>query len=576
MLEKNVSDLKFPKMSLPQHMDRTLRLIWIQGINTDVGKNSYRVLFRDIYTGMYLIENIFPEFLSIFTVGSHYRDSEKVEDLKPLGVQIDIRIVSTEDNQIRRIADVITDEEYDLRHAFPGKKGLVDYSEANKRQPCVVFENQQQSVIIPCSLIGAVFYSTSTSMRKQIFAQNLEGLYEKVGIDRELKIASIRLKPGALDGDKERIVRFAVDEFANAKWIAIRYELNRIKSLLLSRGEPYYSVPLKIDIPVKQVLNMKVRGLRFNSQGNSKEKILVLEIHKEDSTFPFDTLIQENVEKKTLVENKESQEILPAFAYKTSDRIRDESPSSYLKSLVIRSEAEEKNTNIGDIKVNRRCISEEVNEIHPEREGEGAERDLSVMTPESSGDKSIRPGELNRKPKKKSEEKPREVKKDSSFEDFKRLIGILESMEGVSDLKLSGPWPMPKKHEGRSHTLRETYDRTNPRQYLFATFMFNQQNGAVVEIDQRNLPNGSSIYILTSNLRGISESDVDGMLKLYVKQKKMEEITIELKKDGIVFMYKNHPLAKKDEGYYKSWCEDLLKKIGATYSVSALKQKLTS
>lgn len=564
MIEKNADDLKFPKMSSPEHKDRILRLTWIQGINTDELKNSYRALFRDIRTGMYLIENIFPEFLSYYTLGSHYRDSKRVEDLNSLGVQIDIRIRSTEDNQIKKIADVITDEEYDLRHAFQGKKGIVDYTEENKRQPCVVFEDQKRSVIIPCSVIGATYYFTSTSMREQIFSNNLQGLYEKVGVDRELKTARIRLKPGVLEDDMMRIVRFAVDEFAKAKWLAIKNELARTRNLLRERGERHYSVPLKIDIPVKQILNMKVRGLRFKSQETGKEKVIVLEILKEDSAFPFNTLIKEERKRRTTAG---MMEILPTNTYKTSDRIKDESPSLYLRSLVIRSEAEEKNTNIGGIEVTREHIYEESDEIHPIREGEGAERDLSVMMPESSGDESIRHGDLNSKTKKKSEEKPREVKKDSSFEDFKRLTGILESIEGVSDLKVNGPYSMPKKHEGGSNTLRETYDGTNRRQYLFATFRLNQNFGAVVEIDQRNLPNGSSIYILTSNLREISESDVDEMLKLYVKQKKMEEITRELKKDGIVFMYKNHPLSKKEEEHYKGWCEDLLKKIGERVAV---------
>lgn len=566
MIEKVVGDLKLPKLSSPQHKNRVMRLLWIQGIDTNLGKNQFRTLFKDIHTGMYLTELLWPEFLRYYSVGSCYRDSKLVKDQPPLGDIINLQVTSTGNNDIRKISEALTDEEYSLRHSFEGKKGLIDYTAENKRQHCVVFEDHSHVAIFPCAVIGAAYYFTSSSMREQIFTQNLEGLYERVSLNPETKEARIRMKPGALYADYKHIVRFATDEYAKRRWLAVRNDMARIKNILAQQNDPASFVPFMSDFPVRQVLNMRVRGLKFSDKETGREKILVLRILKEDSSFGFEKVIIEKRGKKP--PSSEAKGIKPSKALQTTDKLKNETPSAHLGSVYIRNEEEDTNINTGKIEAEVEYLEGEAAESHGTYESKESKIDLAIMEPRSSGDDNIRHGEVIPAVKSPREEIPEKIKESSSMEDFIRMIEIMTDVEGVSELAFHGPEFMPYRYQDGSNSLRETYDGNirNRRQYMYATLTYEGRNIAVIEIDQTNLPNGSSIYILISQAGGISGEDVISMLKLYVRQRKMEEISKELGKNGIAFTYKKHPIAK-EERHYKRWCEDILMKIADRQAV---------
>jgi hypothetical protein len=153
LIERVIDGLKLLRLSDPKFKDRIFRLCWIQDIFTKPSQNYYKVLFQDIYSGMYLRESIFPEFLSYYTIGSYYQNSRRYNNRPQIGQTIPIDIESTESNSIKRISDVITDDEYNLRNFFtvqsgketsPGK--TIDYTSENKRQYCVVFETEKKSL----------------------------------------------------------------------------------------------------------------------------------------------------------------------------------------------------------------------------------------------------------------------------------------------------------------------------------------------------------------------------------------------------------------------------------------------
>ena len=190
MIEKDAHTLKHKSsddyylMSDDKNKDKIFKLIWIQSINVSTPQNFYKALFRDIDKGFYLQQKIFPEELAVCTLGTYYKNDTLLTELPPDGETFEIDIETKKDNLIKKIEQVISNDEYNLTHYYEGKNMTIDYTQDNKRQFCVVIENEKQKVIFPCHVIGTTFYFTSTSMRN-IFAQNLNALLYKAAIDKK-------------------------------------------------------------------------------------------------------------------------------------------------------------------------------------------------------------------------------------------------------------------------------------------------------------------------------------------------------------------------------------------------------
>ena len=171
MIEKDAHTLKHKSsddyylMSDDKNKDKIFKLIWIQSINVSTPQNFYKALFRDIDKGFYLQQKIFPEELAVCTLGTYYKNDTLLTELPPDGETFEIDIETKKDNLIKKIEQVISNDEYNLTHYYEGKNMTIDYTQDNKRQFCVVIENEKQKVIFPCHVIGTTFYFTSTSMR---------------------------------------------------------------------------------------------------------------------------------------------------------------------------------------------------------------------------------------------------------------------------------------------------------------------------------------------------------------------------------------------------------------------------
>lgn len=542
-------------MSDDKNKDKIFKLIWIQSINVSTPQNFYKALFRDIDKGFYLQQKIFPEELAVCTLGTYYKNDTLLTELPPDGETFEIDIETKKDNLIKKIEQVISNDEYNLTHYYEGKNMTIDYTQDNKRQFCVVIENEKQKVIFPCHVIGTTFYFTSTSMREHIFAQNLNALLYKAAIDKKTRKAMIWLKPGAANNDAAGILRFYGSEVARKKWYSIKNSLRKTSSEVKTFS------PIIIDFPVEQALHMTVRGLSFPDQQSGKEKILVFDILKENSSFDFDDIeiIRDESER---VQPEGAKKTRTVRAYKTSNTLKIKVPTSKLSHADIKAYVGERNTNIPNMKVTRKYTRKGKNsDIVRVEEGWEAV-DISLLPPETSGDKGTRPGEEVQEPE---EREPKEAKDAFTLEDFKSMVQYLKNERDVHDFILNGPSSIPLRDAENPdylYSFREVCDKeTNERrQYMSVNFTYKGHHVCVIEIDQTNLPAGCASYGLVVKGGRDFNNDVTAFLKDFVWYKRVFAIRKAVEGKKIQFLSKHHPIGKTEK-YYKGWCEELLWRI---------------
>ncbi len=543
MIDKDSDQLKF-QMSLPENKAEIFQLIWVQDIKFIHRRNDHHfyLLFRS-QTGQYLQEDIPPELLSDFKVGAYYQDSKLLKEEHLPGDYYDIAVESTSTNVIRKISEVINDAEYQLTHSYFNGEYTVDFTNANKNQHCIVFEDDQSIVIFPCSLVSAIYYFTSSSMRRQIFAQNLEGLYERgsISLDSSKKEAKITLNWNAKGSDAINIVRFATNDFARSRWMlignAIRASFYEVRNRW---GEHIDGVPLIADFPVVQLLDMTVRALEYTDSTTGKRKLLVLDILKENSAFDFNKLIifkrHEDGERVQLPDKE-----IPY--YKTSDYVSKKRPSSALKSIRVKKKTAVVNPNAADIDVTTVYISEDNGNPLPIADDEGPTVGVSFEEPEEDENRESRPAEVE--PEESNEEESTE---EFSLDDFLEMVEILTYKPGVGSLI--------EHDRGRILSGRLGANR----EYIHVTFTYQGMCVCLIEIDQKDISRATSTYVLVSSKDRGFQNHAMHIVDSYTGGTSIEQLTKEYKAQGIRFLGKKHPVSPGSHSY-NNWCEDLLRMV---------------
>jgi len=575
-----------PKMSGDKHWHRTFRLLWIQGINTTPGNNFYKGLFQDINSGIYLVEDIFPEFLhSHYAIGQHYRDNRIDKYEPPVGTIFHVSINSTPSNRFVQASSVLTDDEYKLNQWFQTPNGYFDFSKYNKRQYCVLIDEPGKQIIFPCAVVGARFYFTSSSMRRQLFAMRLEGLYEDIKFDAISGSVNLLLNSGASGEDAPLIARFALDEFAKERWRAVYKSLLEQKRHMDLAGDMAHVAPLQIDFPVCQRIDMKVRGLSFPASAGKAEKILVLEILEENSRFNFNTL---TVRQKTRGKGKGKKAVIKV-ANPAEYKVTDKKPSSKARhhSIEVTSRIHT-NLDYSRIKTTKELIAE------PEKEGQGSCIPVSVITEPSAavsftagdidGDSDTRQASVasrlqeNDQQGEKQESSGLDPAQEAStsdnvnfiLEDFMAMAVYLMWSLDVDDFSMSEPKTVPLKNtrmQREELALKESYDRSyeNKRRYITVTFNYAGKSVCLVEIDHNGLATGpGTIYLTADGLISSPASYAKMVVDRYIYGITHEETAKDLQKAGITFGTKIHPISK-EEPYYLRWVMELLKKISPEF-----------
>jgi hypothetical protein len=546
LIETDLSSIAIEEMQEGENKDKIFRLIWVQ--NLDMSDHRFRVLFKLAEPdGKYLMAKIAPEQLFVYAPGAYYINGQRLENPQEEGEDLPLSFEALERNSVRTVGKAFSDDLYDLRHH------RIAYS---KFQYCVVIDTGMRELIFPCFVLGAAFYFTSASMCRQLFAQALEGLYEpgSIHVDSETRHASIFLKANAADGDAADIVRFAKDSNAKKKWEGIVHNLRR----QIHKGKRDMNVPLIADFPVPAKLTMTVRAVRRSYPELGKEKVLILEILKENSPFDFDKLTIEriNMPPREVDVTRRTNERMTTRV--TTVRV----PTSGLAGADIRNTEPPKNIHKSDMVIEKKYVGEEKDSVLVPTTGGGeGEADLSLSDSANDGDAGVRHGEVKPPDLQKPEVRHKEC---FSLKDFRDMVMPLPNEEGVQDFQIIGPLAMPRRiGKNIKGSRREFCDRghTIGRKYLRVTFTYKSISACLIEVDQNALLSPTATYVfLLPDRRSISHDEVRKFLDMFVNRDMVELMGDHFRNKGFIFFGKKHPLDKKDE-LYQMWRHALLRRI---------------
>ncbi|RII26357.1 MAG: hypothetical protein CXR31_11745 [Geobacter sp.] len=535
-MRKELADFSFlPKLASESEKGRTFKLVWILDIDTTPSKHLVRLLFQNVKSNFYIVDCIPPELLSYCTIGSFFKEGRKL-DHQPNGSVLTFTISSTNHNEILEASKVLTDTEYNLNNRW-----------ANfcKHQKCLVFRDDTMKYIIPCSVIAGHYYFKSTSMREQVFAQRLEGLYEEISIDPTTRHATIIMKPGACNEDAKSIVRAAKDPFAEKRWDMI---MNHFRA---ARGN---HCSIKADFPVVQDIVISARGHITNTPDGGKT-FIVFEILGEDSRFPFNSIEVQRREHDSSGETN----ILPAKNVNPSSKITNESPIAEFVRIHVTNRFRSINSHETEMPETYKSINPKPNNdgYGVRTEGNKETVDISFMHPEPGHlQQGIAKGELTQKTGNDSETGYK-----MPLGKFIEMASTITGYEGVSDFTLSEDLVWHKtRAKGNGLTLKESYDHTakNMRRCACIWFRYDGSNVCLVEIDQTGLPGkGSSTFVLVSQMT-ISKDTARGMVKSFVAGQNLQEKAKRLLSQNIHLKKKHHPQSD-DENNRKAWWARLLK-----------------
>ncbi|MCL4476565.1 MAG: hypothetical protein M1497_00775 [Nitrospirae bacterium] len=547
MIETDLSSITIEEMQEGENKDKIFRLIWVQ--NLDMSDHRFRVLFKLAEPdGKYLMAKIAPEQLFVYAPGAYYINGQRLENPQEEGENIPLSFDALEKNSVRTVGKAFSDDLYDLRHH------RLTYS---KSQYCVVIDTGTHEFIFPCFVLGAAYYFTSASMCRQLFAQALEGLYEpgSIHVDPGARHASIFLKTNAADGDAADIIRFAKNSNARKKWEGIVHNLRR----QIHKGKEDMNVPLIADFPVAAKLTVTVRAVRRFYPELGKEKVLILEILKENSPFDFDKLTIERINmppRKVDVTRRTKERMTTRV---TTVRV----PTSGLASADIKNTEPPKNIHKSEMVIEKKYVGDEKGSVLVPTAGSGeGEADLSLTDSANDGDAGVRHGEV--KPPDQQDPEIR-YKECFSLKDFQEMVVPLAKEEGVQDFQIIGPLAMPRRTGKNIKGSRwEFFDRehTTSRKYLRVTFTYKSISACLVEVDQNALSSTTATYVLMlPDRRRISHDEVREFLDMFVKREMVELMGDHFRSKGFIFFGKKHPIDKTGE-HYQAWRHALLRRIG--------------
>ena len=556
----NISVL--PAMCDAKYKGQTFKLIWVLDLVTDSTRCFINLVFQNTNTHYILVDSIPPELLSYCTIGSYFRNGQKLSHSAD-GQLFQFKIDSTVNNRIVEAGNEFDDHLYDL--SLGGK--VSKYSNVCRHQLCFVQHVDGMKIIIPCLVIAATYYFKSTSLREAIMSRKIESLFNQCSLDdNKATHALISLKPGGNLGDAKYIARFILDEFAKSRLYQCKNHLHDSNNFGYSR--------LKVDFPVQQEVHFKVRG-HLVVTGNGQKELIVFQILQEDSRFPFDSIDIEYEKDDVATVTENSNETFPVTNAKSSGRLVLESPSRGLVRHLLCSAAVSNNINEQKIVENRIPIS---------KQSSGEVKSTRQSFDNNPTDISAQPGGQNENPVAGANIAEREQNEDSykkpfNLDDFIKLAGTLKDyIAKDADGILIGEvrkfeydhglvWKRPEAKTCLN--LKESYDHTpgKRRKCVYVWFEYAGKCVCLVEIDQTGLPgNGFSTQVLISD-KNISHTSANSSIELYVLGKTIEARATALALGGILLRTKKHPPVDDDISH-KIWRTTLLHKIASLITVA--------
>ena len=552
-----VSDLKLSKLNSSKYRDVIFKLHYITDISTKPGENYYNAIFKSVKAkkDFYLQENIYPELLNHYVIGTYYKHGKRIGKSKNLEL-LHIKFPLS-GGQVLKVKEInrITKPNVSIDNA--------NYAYAVKNQYAYFGMLGEYSVIVPCHVIGSAFYFTSTSMRERIFDSKIESLYHEIGIDKNTGYPYVFLKSNARDSDAVFVYFYATNELAKLKWHAIKNNMYAEKKFLEPKKPFSGFVPLKIDFPFTEIKDMDVIALK----DESNKRIFVYKIlNPKALIYKHDKIIVRRQSLKSAKIEDISMSVPQDVVYRTktkeSDILTDEAPSYKNRTKIITDEDED---NFFDVEIIKEIINKDDGEAG--KGGGKAEiisaaglKDLSLSQLRDGKNSDIRPGET-----KKAEGNY------FTFDDFKELIEIFKK-ENLSKIKensfiVSNPVKFPIERKKKRYNKKESYDGKNLRDYIAARFQYSidtaVKNVLLIELSQKNLEysdSGFSIFIFIAD-KYIDNYKEKFFLRKYAANINFERIENYFENYGIILLRKKHPDKKNKSKSFRVWCGDLERKL---------------
>lgn len=549
-----LSELKLSKITDARYKDVKFKLYYITDISTRPGENRYHAIFKSIKarTNFDLTEEIFPELLSYYVIGTFYRNGKRLPN-EYLGLEpIKFPLADGKILKIKEINEI-------TKHEIPAD--AKKYIKLIENQYAYFGRLDGYSVIIPCHVIGSAFYFTSTTMRKRVFDSKIESLYYKTGFDDIKGYPYIILKTGVPDSDAVFVYFYAVNKEARLKWHSIKNNLYLEKKALDDKKAFSGFVPLKIDFPIEGKFEIFAVALK----DDVNKRIFVYKIlNAESLVYKYGKIIIRRYLKDTNKEFDETtRDITQNPIYRTKTRetgiLSNEAPSYGNSIKIIEDDSGDEFFGVEKIK---EIINKDDNKLDRGKgninfvSGKEA-KDLSFSQLRDGRNSNIRPAET-----KKAEQDY------FSLEDFKELIKTFnkkydEFIEKDSFI-ISEQTKLPVR-KGKKHlNNKKGYDGRNIREYIATRFVFTRggvgKNVLLIELDQKYSDKGFSTYILIGENIITAMQEMD-FLRRYLLNVNLDNIENYFKIQDIIFIRKKHPDKSNKYKSYKAWCEDLHRKL---------------
>ena len=524
-----------PKMRSPKEKDRIFKLIWVLDLELTSTRQCIHLIFKNVDTGYFHIDSIPPELLAYCSVGSYFRNGEKLPK-KAEGQKKQFSIHTTEGNRFFRAQDVFSDSNYDLSL----NEKMVSYSAICKKQFCFIQSIGHIKFVIPSFVIAATYYFKSTSLREAILRRKLTSLFYSCSINHEKRLASIKLKPEGNLGDASNIARLWLDEFAKQR-------IDLCANHAYANKHSSYS-QLFVDFPVSQSLPITARG-SYSKNDDGSETFIVFEFLMEGSVYPFDS-IDVQYEAAENGQAREDQKTIPQPKKEHSGQMTNRSPSSGLVRHILENTTPAQNDNLKSIIVNRIPTAKN---SHEEQKSStpiyGSEKvDLSSQ-PSAPGDGSVARGDIQ------EQNQEPQTKFEFSLDLFMRMAGaLLTQAHKVGPQHQKIPLVIhnfnqvetlvcKRNEEAITLTRKESYDKTenNRRKCAYIWFSCLGRHICLIEIDQRQIGNARcSTRILISDSE-IPIEYAEACVRDYVLGDQFQKRVGIFKGNGITLIPKKHP-----------------------------------
>ena len=551
-----VSDLKLPKLGSSKFDDLRFRLSYVGSISVKSEGNFYEALFDSIgaRSDFQIREEIPPELLHYHSIGGIYRYGKRTSE--PENLQYLHISLSYADSRILRIKDIPDSV------PIPSMNRAKNQPSWAMNQYALLGGYDGYRVILPCHVIGAAFYFTSSAMRKAIFSNKLESLYYGAGIDETEKIPYVFLKKGVPDSDAPFVYFYSTDAAAMKRWLAIRNDMYAATRLF---GGSLASVPLKIRMPFGGPAELDVEG----EVDEAGKVITVNKIYDHARVvYPYERIIVRKYSESSPGGVDEKVLKFPWHVFRrqgrSSGNLSREAPS-YLNSTGRITDDDYFNS----IEIIKEHVSRETEEINPGHgygviEAEGPEMDASFNFHRNKGNSGVRPAEAER------------VAEDVfTFGDFSKLMNVFEgkfgNLIGGEGMTVSSPSKVPICPDKKRLTEKERYIGGGTREFVTVRFSFKSDSGEldvlIVELDQERSREGFSTFILAGG-NNLPAGITKDFLKQYASNVRLDIIESSFDVRGIKIFRKKHPDKGDKDKSFKAWGKDLYVKLILTKKIT--------